>query len=132
MIARSRLFAAAVLLGMSFAACGAGSQSALSPSANGQINQGPRSASIHKATTGFTWSHNQVAIAAGKTVFQSTLCNAGETVINGTYRKKDIGDDITVVDSFPPDNHSWEIIATNGGNHPESFIFYLLCAAGAS
>jgi hypothetical protein len=128
MVARSRLFAAALIFGIGFAGCGAGSQSALNPSASSQINQWPRSASLHKSTAGFTWSHSQVVIAAGKTIYQSSLCNAGETVINGAYRKKDIGDDITVIDSFPPDNHSWEIIATNGGNHPESIVFYLLCA----
>jgi hypothetical protein len=130
MIARSRLFITAVMFGVGFVGC-AGSQSGLDSSAGGQINQGPaRSASIRKPTDGFTWSHNTVDVAAGQTIYQSTLCNAGESVINGASRKKGIGDDVTVIDSFPVNDHSWEIIAKNNGDHQESFVFYLLCAAG--
>jgi hypothetical protein len=128
---RSRLFITAIMFGVGIAGC-SGSQSGLDSASSGQFDQAPaRSASIHKATTGFTWSHSVVDVAAGKTIYESTLCKAGETVINGTSRKKDIGEDITVIDSFPPDDHSWEVIAKNNGNHAESMILYLLCAAGS-
>jgi hypothetical protein len=132
MSVRSRLFITAMILSIGVVGCAGGSQTGLDPSASGQPGQASaRGASIHKATTTFTWSHNAVAIAAGQTIFQSTLCKAGQTVINGTSRKKDIGEDITVIDSFPPDDHSWEIIAKNNGSHPETIVVYLLCAAGS-
>jgi hypothetical protein len=129
---RSRLFITAIMFAVSFVGCSGGSQPGLDSSASGQFDQGsPGSASIHKATTEFTWSHSVVDIAAGQTVYESTLCKAGQVVINGTSRKKDIGEDITVIDSFPPDDHSWEVIAKNNGNHAESMILYLLCAVGS-
>ena len=132
MIGRSHHIVMAVILGVGFVGCGGGSQSGLDPSASGQTSQQPtRSSSAHKATVGFTWTHNRVDIPAGQTIDEATECNSGETVINGTYRKKGIGDDITVIQSFPVTNFSWQISATNNGKHQEYIVAYLLCAAGS-
>jgi len=130
MMSRSRYIVIAVLFGIGLAGCGGGSQSAVDPSASGQTIQGPmRTSSIHKATVQFTWTHSKVDVPAGKLLFVTTACQkTGATVINGTYEKNDIGDDITVIDSFPVTNYSWQITAKNTGDHEESYVYYLLCA----
>jgi hypothetical protein len=132
MIGRSCRIVIALLFGVSLVGCGAGSQSGLNPSGGAQAIARPqRSSSVHKAALGFTWTHNTVDLQAGQTLYESTACPKGAIVINGAYKKKHIGNDITVIDSFPVSNYEWQITAKNNGDHQESFVAYLLCAAGS-
>ena len=132
MLGRSRRIVIALLFGVGVVGCGAGSQSGLDPSGSAQTIQQPgRSSSVRKAALAFTWTHNTVDIEAGQTLYESTACPKGSTVINGAYKKKHIGNDITVIDSFPVSNYEWQITAKNNGDHQESIVAYLLCAAGS-
>lgn len=129
---RFRHIVMAIAFGIGFVGCGTGSQAGLDPGASAQGIQRPvHSSSVRKATSGFTWSHSTVNIPAGQTLYVSMDCSAGQTVINGTLRKKHIGNDITVIESFPVTNYSWQITATNNGNHQESIVAYLLCTSGS-
>lgn len=133
MLSGFRYLAAAVLFGVGLAGCGAGSQSGLNPSGASQTIQRPvRSASVHKNTVGFTWSHDTIPpIPAGQKVYTSQACSSG-TVINGGWKDTGSGPDIIALDSFPdPPTSSWNFGLKNQGNHAESVDIYILCATGS-
>jgi hypothetical protein len=124
---RFRHVIVAVLFGLGFVGC-TGSQSGLNPSASGQALQ-PNS-SVHKAAGGFVWRSSHFEISAGKIGTRVSFCTGGATALNGGYRTRGIGPNVTILDSHPvTGDDGWVIRAKNSGDQTEHIEVFLLCTA---
>jgi hypothetical protein len=126
---RPAMMAAVFVLGL--VGCAGSSQSGLNPSASGQALQpAALNSSVHKATGGFVWRSSHFDISAGHIGTQVLFCKPGAMALNGGYRTRGIGPDVTILDSHPvTGNDGWVIRAKNNGQKTEFTENFLLCTA---
>lgn len=121
----------AVLFGIGFVGCSAGSQSGLDPSAGGAAVQ-PSGQRVHRAVVTLTWETGTLDVAPDGGWIQEHRCTSG-TVVNGAWSKYPLkdNDDLTVEEQFPNNSASgsaWWYVIKNTANHQESLTYYVLCA----